>query len=31
MKEGLLGGTLCVSSRSDHEEARFTRCTLDWI
>src|ERR1700738_1707338 len=29
MKEGLLGGTLCVSSISDHEEARFN--VARWI
>ena len=31
MKEGLLGDRLGVSSRSEHEEARFVCCTLDWI
>jgi hypothetical protein len=31
MKEGLLGDRLGVSSRSEHEEARFVCCTLGWI
>jgi hypothetical protein len=30
MKEGLLGGRLGVSPRSEHEEARSC-CTLGWI
>ena len=31
MKGGLLGDRLSVSPRSEHEEARFVCCTLDWI
>ena len=31
MKEGLLGGTLCVSSKSDRKGGPLQCCTLVWI
>jgi hypothetical protein len=31
MKEGLLGGRLSVSPKSESKEARCSCCTLDWI
>jgi hypothetical protein len=31
MKEGLLGGRLSVSPKSESKEARCSCCTLEWI